>query len=73
MCYRKKDPFPWNKVSKDHFKEITRDITSKSGVDYSDVCTNAIIIFRIHGDHISPISLVENLLVDLIVQIKRIR
>ena len=62
--------------------EIIEVITSKYGLDSSDVCpitisqketrSNDVIVNRMYGGHISPMAKVEDKLVGLIIQMTRI-
>ena len=65
-------------MSRDHLKEIIEDVTSKYGLDSSDVCSitirkretrsDNVIVHRMHGGHILPMVKVEDKLVCLIIQ-----
>ena len=64
-------------------KEIIDDVTSKYGVDSSDIShsiirskatrSNNIIVTRMQDGHISPMAKVEDRIVGLIIQMARIR
>ena len=71
------------KLPKGRLNEIIEGVTSKYGLDSSDVCSitirkretrsNNVIVHRMHGGHISPMIKVENKIVGLIIQMARIR
>ena len=75
---------PYSKrLPRGRLKEIIEGVTSKCGFNSSDVCSVMIrkretqsdneIVHRRHGGHISPMTKVEDKLVDLIIQMACIR
>ena len=71
------------RLPRSRLNEIIEGVTSKYGLDSSDVCSitirkretrsNNVIVHRMHGGHISPMAKVEDKLVGLIIQMARIR